>query len=108
MATCKEDECKSEATYGFKFAQPEYCRTHGIEHSAATQFQVCKCGLSTPRFKLVDDERASCCAKCKIADMINVSDRRCECKKHLPTYGMPTDKRANFCKECKKDGMINF
>ncbi len=108
MTSCKELNCKSEATYGFKFAVPEYCRKHGIEHNAITQYQVCRCGLSIPRFKAPEDERPSCCAKCKTDKMINVADRRCECDKHIPTYGNPTDKRANYCSECKKDGMINL
>lgn len=108
MPDCKEPTCKSEATYGFRFAQPEYCRSHGLQHKAVTQYQICKCGLSTPRFKAPEDERSSCCAKCKKDSMENVTDRRCNCKKHLPTYGMPTDKRANYCSECKKDGMLNL
>jgi hypothetical protein len=108
MVICAEHPCKSEASYGFRFAEPVYCRTHGLAHKAITQYQVCKCGESTPRFKLPTDERASCCAKCKIEGMINVADRRCKCTLHLPTYGLPTDKRPEYCKECKKDGMINL
>jgi len=103
---CKIPECKSKATYGFRFAQPEYCITHGKLNGAKTQFGVCVCGESTPRFAL-PDEKASCCAKCKSNDMINIVDRRCFCKKHLPTYGLPEDKRPEYCSKCKKDGMIN-
>lgn len=105
---CKFPECESKASYGFRFAVPEYCREHGAIHKAKSQFQVCLCGASTPRFKLPEDERASCCAKCKTKDMINCADRRCECTKHLPTYGLPEDARAKYCSECKKDGMINL
>jgi EsV-1-7 cysteine-rich motif len=105
---CQEPSCKSEATYGFKFAEQIYCRTHGLQNKAKTMYQVCKCGSSTPRFKHPDDEKASYCAKCKVPDAVNVSDRRCECKKHLPTYGHPTDKRPEFCSECRKEGMINL
>ena len=108
MVICQETSCQSEATYGFKFAQPIYCRKHGTEKGAKTQYQVCKCGLSTPRFKLESDERASCCAKCKTDKMINVADRRCQCNAHLPTYGMPDDKRPEYCSECRKEGMINL
>jgi hypothetical protein len=108
MVNCQELNCQFEATYGFKFAEPIYCRPHGIEKGAKTQYQVCKCGLSTPRYKLPSDERASCCAKCKTDKMINVADRRCICKKKIPTYGMSTDKRPEYCSECKKDGMINL
>ncbi len=108
MVNCQELNCQSEATYGFKFAEPVYCRPHGIEKGAKTQYQKCKCGLSTPRFKLESDERASCCAKCKSKEMINVVDRQCHCKKKIPTYGMPTDKRPEYCSECKKEGMINL
>lgn len=105
---CQEPSCKSEATYGFKFADPVYCRPHGLQHKAKTMYQVCKCGSSTPRFKHPDDERASYCAKCKVPDAVNIADRRCECKKHIPTYGFPTDKRPEFCSECRKEGMINL
>lgn len=108
MVYCQEPNCKSEATYAFKFAEPLFCMNHGKEKKAKTQFQVCRCGLSTPRFKLLEDERVSCCAKCKTDKMVNVADRRCVCEKHLPTYGMPEDKRPEYCSECKKDGMINL
>jgi len=108
MASCQESECKSKATYGFKFAQPLYCITHGKLHKAKTQYQVCKCGLSAPRFKLPEDDRVSCCAKCKTDKMINTIERRCKCEKHLPTYGKETDKRPEYCSECKEEGMINL
>jgi hypothetical protein len=104
---CKSDNCNSKATYGFKFAVPEYCIIHGRQKGASTQYGICKCGLSAPRFAS-KGERASCCAKCKSADMINVADRKCKCEKHLPTYGMSTDKRPDYCSECKKDGMVNL
>ena len=104
---CKITDCKSKATYGFTFANPEYCIKHGKLNGAKTQFGVCCCGESTPRFAL-PDEKASCCAKCKSKDMINIADRRCFCKKHLPTYGLPEDKRPDYCSECKKPNMINL
>lgn len=103
---CKTSDCKSKATYGFTFANPEYCIKHGKLNGAKTQFGVCVCGESTPRFAL-PDEKASCCAKCKSKDMVNIADRRCFCKEHLPTYGFPEDKRPEYCSKCKKDGMIN-
>jgi hypothetical protein len=107
MAACKTENCKSKATYGFRFAEPEYCITHGRAAGAKTQYGVCVCGLSTPRFA-AKDEKASCCAKCKTDDMKNVADRHCKCGKHLPTYGFPEDKRAEYCSECKKGEMINL
>ncbi len=105
---CDTYNCQEYATYGFKFATPLYCREHGLLHKAKSQFQICKCGNSVPRFKRLEDEKPSCCAKCKSEDMINCVERRCECSTHLPTYGFPTDKRANYCSECKKDGMVNL
>jgi len=108
MPKCSENSCEFEATYGFKFAQPLFCREHGIAQMAKTQYQVCKCGSSVPRFKLPTDERASCCAKCKIDGMININDKRCACEKHIPTYGKSTDPRPKYCKECKTDDMINL
>jgi len=104
---CQTDNCESKATYGFKFGVPEYCREHGRLKGASTQFGICKCGSSTPRFA-IKGERASCCAKCKADGMVNIADRRCKCEKHLPSYGLPSDKRADYCNECKKEGMINF
>jgi len=104
---CKTADCKSKATYGFKFAQPEYCIVHGKEKGAKTQFGVCVCGESTPRFA-IPGEKAMCCAKCKKDGMVNIADRRCKCEKHLPTYAMPGDKRPEYCSECKKEGMINI
>ena len=104
---CKVDECKSKATYGFKFAQPEYCKDHGREKGAKTQFGVCVCGLSAPRFA-TPGEKASSCAKCKKEGMVNIAERHCSCGKHLPTYGMPDDKRPEYCSECKKEGMVNL
>lgn len=104
---CKTADCKSKATYGFKFAQPEYCITHGKEKGAKTQFGVCVCGESTPRFA-APGEKASCCAKCKAKEMQNVADRRCKCGLHLPTYGMPDDKRPEYCSKCVKAGMVNL
>jgi hypothetical protein len=108
MVKCQETACQSEASYGFRFAESIYCRPHGLEKGAKTQYQVCKCGASTPRFKAPEDERPSCCAKCKTKEMVNVADRRCKCSAHLPTYGMPDDTRAEYCSECKKEGMINL
>jgi hypothetical protein len=108
MKGCEEPDCKSEATYGFKFATPNYCIKHGKEKGAKPQFQVCVCGASVPRFKKSEDERPKYCSLCKTDEMENVVDRRCQCKKHLPTYGMPTDKRPEYCSECRKDGMVNL
>jgi hypothetical protein len=104
---CKIEGCKSKATYGFKFAQPELCIKHGRVKGAKTQYGVCKCGASTPRFAL-PDEKASCCAKCKVDGMQNIGDRRCVCKKHLPSFGLPTDKRPNYCGECKTPAMVSL
>ena len=104
---CKTADCKFKATYGFKFAQPEYCITHGKEKGAKTQFGVCVCGESVPRFA-TPGEKAMCCAKCKKEGMVNIADRRCKCGKHLPTYGMPEDKRPEYCSKCLKPGMINL
>ena len=108
MPNCEEINCKSEATYGFKFAMPQYCKTHGESRNAKPQYKVCKCGESVPRFKASEDTKPTCCSKCKTDKMENVVDRRCQCKKHLPTYGMPTDKRPDYCSECRKEGMINL
>ena len=107
MATCKSENCSSKATYGFRYGVPEYCVTHGRQAGASTQYGICMCGLSAPRYAL-KGEKASCCAKCKTDAMVNIADRRCKCEKHLPTYGLPSDKRAEYCSECKKDGMINL
>lgn len=104
---CKTEACKSKATYGFKFAQPEFCMKHGRENGAKTQYGVCMCGCSSPRFAL-PGEKASCCSNCKVDGMQNIGDRRCFCKKHLPSFGLPTDKRPDYCSECKKDGMISL
>ena len=104
---CTTEGCKSKATYGFTFGNPEYCITHGRAAGAKTQYGVCFCGLSTPRFA-AEGERASCCAKCKTDTMKNIADRHCKCGKHLPTYGLPDDKRPEYCSLCKKDGMINL
>jgi hypothetical protein len=104
---CATDGCKSKATYGFTFGNPEYCITHGRIAGAKTQFGVCVCGLSTPRFA-AEGEKASCCAKCKTDTMKNIADRHCKCGKHLPTYGLPNDKRPDYCSLCKKEGMINL
>ncbi len=105
---CEEPDCKSEATYGFKFATPLYCKPHGDTKGANPQYQICRCGSSVPRFKAPEDERQSCCSKCKTDKMENVVERRCVCKKHLPSWGMITDKRPDYCNECKKEGMINL
>ena len=107
MATCKQENCTSKATYGFRYGVPEYCIEHGRMNGAITQYGVCKCGSSTPRFA-TKGEKASCCAKCKTAEMVNIADRRCKCDKHLPTYGLPRDKRPEYCSECKKEGMVNL
>lgn len=107
MVSCKSENCSSNATYGFRFGVPEYCIEHGRLNGASTQYGICKCGSSTPRFAL-KGEKASCCAKCKTDDMVNIADRRCKCDKHLPTYGLPTDTRPEYCSECKKEGMINL
>lgn len=107
MVSCKSENCSSKATYGFRFGVPEYCIEHGRLNGASTQYGICNCGSSTPRFAL-KGEKASCCAKCKTDDMVNIADRRCKCHKHLPTYGLPTDTRPEYCSECKKDGMINL
>jgi len=50
MEPCKIEDCKFKATYGFRFAKPEYCMTHGKLNGAKTQFGICCCGESTPRF----------------------------------------------------------
>ena len=104
---CKVESCKCKATYGFTFGNPEYCMTHGKENGAKTQYGVCVCGSSTPRFA-AKDERASCCGKCKKEGMTNIADRRCKCGNHMPSYGMPEDKRADYCTDCKKEGMVNL
>lgn len=105
---CKHLNCKNRASYGFTYGNPEYCKDHGIEKKAYTQYGICVCGKTQPRFALPDDKRPSCCSSCKLENMINIVDRRCKCGKHLASFGKPTDKRGCYCHECKEEGMINF
>lgn len=105
---CSYLNCTKRASYGFKFEQPEFCKEHGVEKKAFTQYGICKCGKAQPRFARPDDIRPSCCQLCKEKDMVNVVDRRCKCGKHLASFGKPTDKRGCYCHECKEEGMINF
>lgn len=37
---CKIPDCISEAKYGFRYAIPEYCITHGREKGAKTQYEI--------------------------------------------------------------------
>lgn len=107
MGICKTENCESEATYGFRYATPEYCRLHGSEKGAKLTYKFCVCGLSDPKFAL-PGEKASCCGKCKSASMINVRARLCICKKSQPNFGKPDDKVPTCCAKCKNDTMINL
>lgn len=106
MAICKTDNCESEATYGFRYATPEYCRLHGREKGAKTQFGVCMCGYSIPRFALPGD-KVSCCCKCKKQGMLDLIKKRCICGK-VPLFGNPKDKSPSCCASCRTSNMINI
>ena len=106
MVLCKADNCKSEATYGFRYAQPEYCITHGREKGAKTQYSICMCGHSIPRFAL-PGEKVSCCCKCKKPGMLDLIRKSCKCGK-VPLFGNPKDKSPSCCASCRLSTMINI
>ena len=66
----------------------------------------CHCGVR-PYFGYPTDKSATCCAKCKKDDMVNIKDKRCPCGTQ-PIFGYPNDKSATCCFKCKKDDMIDI
>lgn len=107
MVICTTEGCKSKATYGFTFGNPEYCIAHGKEKGAKRQYGVCVCGLSTPRFA-AEGEKASCCAKCKKNTMKNIKAKICICGKAQASFGPITDKTPTCCFNCKSASMVNL
>lgn len=106
MVLCKEENCKSEATYGFRYAIPEYCITHGREKGAKTQYGICMCGYSLPRFAL-PGEKVSYCSKCKTPGMLDLIRKSCKCGK-VPLFGNPKDKSPSCCASCRTSTMVNI
>jgi hypothetical protein len=108
MPACTESGCSKSASYAVKYMQPIYCSEHGKQHGAKPQTYVCLCGSSRPNFGLEDDERPSCCAKCKTDIMKDMRDNRCKeegCTKRA-SYEIKGVTKASYCAIHKKDAMI--
>jgi hypothetical protein len=67
----------------------------------------CKCGKQ-PYFGNIEDEKATCCATCKTAGMVDIKHKKCKCGKKIPSFGNIEDEKATCCATCKTAGMVNI
>ncbi len=108
MPLCCESGCNKSASYALKYLQPLYCSEHGKLHGAKPQTRICICGSARPLYGLEDDERPSCCIKCKSESMEDMRDNRCKetgCTKRA-SYGLK-DGKPECCASHKKSTMID-
>ena len=64
---------------------------------------LCNCGTRA-NFAL-EGQKASCCAKCKTAGMVDVKNKKCRCKKSQPHFGF-FGERPTCCASCKTTDMV--
>ena len=67
----------------------------------------CICGKSRPHFGFEDDDKPTCCSKCKLEGMIDTKNPKCSCGSR-PIFGFENDKTATCCAKCKTEGMIDI
>lgn len=73
--------------------------------SLVTQAKTCSCGKAKkPCFGLSSDQKATCCSKCKTAEMVDVVHKKCSCG-NRPSFGFPDKKAPTHCAKCKTPGM---
>ena len=107
MPSCTESGCNKSASYAFKYMRPVYCSEHGKLHGATSHTRICMCGSARPNFGL-ENERPSCCAKCKTDSMKDMRDNQCKeeiCTKRA-SYEYKGVTKASYCATHKKKDMI--
>lgn len=107
MMRCTFSDCQNKPYYALTFRNPDRCRDH--KENRVNQNTICMCGTTFPSFGNPDDKRASCCKKCKTAEMTNIKDKTCEgqsCKTQA-RFNLPGEKMGRFCAKHKDDDMID-
>ncbi|CAE8733841.1 unnamed protein product, partial [Polarella glacialis] len=70
---------------------------------------VCGCPWRrSPVFGLPDDERPTCCAQCKSANMVDIENQKCKCSRGRPGFGFRDKKRPTCCAQCKSLDMVDM
>lgn len=104
---CQYVGCTKTASYASRFGCPERCKEH--REYRRPQHRICRCGSATPSFGDCQDDRPSCCKKCRSPGMENIHDRPCEstdCKRQ-PCFNHPDQKRGRFCLLHREEGMVD-
>lgn len=105
--TCSFPDCNKKPFYALTFRNPDRCRDH--KENRVHQHTICMCGTANPIFGNPNDERASCCKKCKTSEMVNIKDIICESEscRTQARFNIPGEKIGRFCAKHKKTGMID-
>ena len=109
MVKCKE--CETQACYGIKDKQPEYCLSHKKSDmidiiNKTCKFENCK---TRPTYGIKSTKLAEYCKLHKKIDMIDVLSKKCkhrDCYKQ-PFYGFK-GKQAEYCTLHKKLNMVDL
>lgn len=104
---CTITDCNKSASYGLFYMKGIYCRQHGIEMKARPKQKICICGSSAPTFGNKDDERPSCCAKCKTNTMADHWKNKCKECALRASFGKKGEK-SEYCATHKKEGMVDL
>jgi hypothetical protein len=110
MVKCQEIDCNATAKFGYLYDKIKLvCIKHRISTGENKMFdlsrKLCICGKQ-PSFGLSNDNKPSCCIKCKTSEMINLKDKKCLCGT-IPVFGLPNNK-PSCCAKCKTDDMIDL
>ena len=103
--------CNKEPGYGYINTTLRLCCSpHKLENMIYLHkaHKKCKCGQSQPIYGLTDDEKPTCCSKCRENDMVDILSKRCKCGLHRPSFGLIDDESPSCCSECKTINMVNI
>ena len=78
MTICKEEDCKTQATYNYKGSNPKYCSTHKKENMFDVRSKKCiDCNQTQPNYNK-PGLKPLYCVNCKDDDMVNVLHKLCK------------------------------
>jgi hypothetical protein len=104
---CIFDHCNIQASFGLSDGKAKFCRTHAPDGATDVRSKKCICPRNVVSNFALPGQRASHCASCKTADMIDVTHKRCTGRWGHPC---PTNELAGYygaqCRYCTDDPKV--
>lgn len=105
--TCKFENCRKRATYGFVYSKGDRCLIHKGDRKS--QYSICRCGKNSALFNLPNKSRGEYCELCKDESMIKIRNhKKCICGIKYPSFNIKGDINQDVCNICSIGTDINI